>query len=190
MHDLFLIFVILLVLLTLISALGGSIYPSQKKIDTFGPHQHEMFNAEYEGGAGYQEEDQVDDGIQDESSEMQPPMDPSMEPSMDEPMEAEDFVDNMVPQGTESLMSANSAKMNATMPSMPSMPSMSSMSESQSMPGYSGMQESSSMPGMLPQPSSMPGMASQEGFNMPGKSEHHKEDFFVEGFDGDAYAAF
>ena len=186
----------MLVLLTLISTLGGSIYPSEKKIDTFGPHQHEMFNTEYEGGENYQEEDQsYSDGNQGEDDMQQytePSMEPSMVPSMEEPMEAEAFVDNMVPQGMESTMSANSAMMSNSMPGMSGSSSMPDM-----MPGMSG---SSSMPDMMPGmsgSSSMPGMSSmtggmmpQEGFEMLGSSQHHKEEFVVEGFDGEAYAAF
>lgn len=174
MDDLFIVFVVLLTLLTLISALGGSIYDAETfAAPTYVSGKTKMSKHHAAGGMRTGKERYEDPVAEPMADTMNLPDDPM--PTMDP-----DYTMDTMPSMEED-----------TMPDITTMPPVEETWEED--PAYMGNtlpDMADAMPDMMPD--TMPTMPTTDDdvpvVDMP--TMPPAEEFVVEGFDGDMYAAF
>jgi hypothetical protein len=172
MHDLFIIFVILLVLLTFISTFGGSIYAKENYGGNMyhgGMHHPESFEYQEDDGIQYQEEEDVEYDAEVEEYEDQDPDTlempemPEMPEETEMPQEADTY---SYDQGTDSFNEEDTMDM----PQMEVPPMLDNM-PSADLP-FDSTTDSTDM------------------LDVPAPSTAMNPMDTIEGFDGDMYAAF
>ncbi len=170
MDDLFFVFVVLLTLLTFISALGGSIYDAETfAMPTYVSGKTKMSKHHAAGGMRTGKERFEDDSV----VPMEDTTIPTV-PSLEEP-------DTM-----PSIIMEDSMMMPDTMPDVTTMAPM--MAENwEEEPTYMA-DTIDSMPDILPD--TMPTMPPEDEMPVTDMPSMSTEEFVVEGFDGDMYAAF